>query len=442
MSNNGAGGFLPALASTLRAFGLYPEGHPIPEEKINELVKATEAAMYSAEGPKPIDYIIHDDSFFFGDRLLSKESITLQWMMRQWQTVGIHSVTISPGAGRAHLAALVLHISGKSPPPDGVVRINVARLLTKEEAPAEGETLRSLYADTLDLTREIGQGMISGAQPSLGAAKETVERLVTAVMGDKESALLLSTMHTHDEQTFFHMVNVCILSVATGSAIGLSRDQLSVLGMGGLLHDIGKVGVSPEVLNRSGPLSDEDWDQIRRHPLEGAGMLLRSWERISPLAAKVAYEHHVRLDGRGYPPDPIAARPDLMSRIVTVTDTFDAMTSRRPYRRAEQRQRALEVLLSGAGSHYDGRVVRVFIRLMGFYPPGSVVKLEDDSIAVVVQNNPNALDSPVIQVVKDPAGNELSTPEKIDLAAKSNGTHRIAVGVDQLQVGVDPADLI
>jgi hypothetical protein len=167
---------------------------------------------------------------------------------------------------------------------------------------------------------------------------------------------------------------------------------------------------------------------------------LRSWSRISPLAAKMAFEHHVRLDGTGYPSAPVGDSPDLMSRIVAVVDTFDAMTSRRSYRRAEQRQRALDVLASGAGSHYDPRIVRVFIKVLGFYPPGSVVALDDGSIAVVVRNNPKTLDRPVVRLVREPSGEQLVEAPELDL--ETNPERSIRAGLDQSEAGIDPADFI
>jgi HD-GYP domain-containing protein (c-di-GMP phosphodiesterase class II) len=445
MSESGPGAFLRTFASAVRAYGLYPSGHPILEEKIDELNPSVENSRTTAP-PAPggvVVFLIHEDSFFVNDKLLPKESITFQWFMRHWQSRAISSITIGPGVSREDLSSLVDFVAGEGAAPFGAVEINEAKLRPADLTPRRnGASMQSVYSDALDLTRELGVGLERGAAPPLGATKDTVERLVNGVLSDPDSALLMSTMHSHDEYTFFHMVNVCILSVATGAAIGLAREQLTVLGMGGLLHDIGKVGVPSEILNRSGPLSDTDWGYIRRHPAEGAGMLLRSWSRISPLAARVAYEHHVRLDHTGYPREPVDGKPDLLSRIVTVVDTFDAMTSRRPYRRADQRQRALDVLVSGSGSHYDPRVVRVFLKMLGFYPPGSVVRLADGSVAVVVRNNPDALDSPVVKIVKDAAGQPQDLELEVNLASSAAAAQSIAQGLDQSEAGLDPADLI
>lgn len=299
--------------------------------------------------------------------------------------------------------------------------------------------LRSAYSEALDLMRDIGVGVSAGKSLPLGPARGAVESLVESVLADRDSGLLLSTMRAHDEYTFFHMVNVCILSVSMGASIGLPKDQLTSLGLGAILHDMGKVGVPHEVLNKPGALSDQDWAQIRRHPVEGAGLILSSWDKIEPRAAVIAYEHHQRLDGSGYPTLQLREKSDLLSRIVSVADTFDAITSRRSYRRAEQRQKALDVLVSGAGAHYDPRIVKVFIKMLGFYPPGSVVQLSDNSIAIVIKNNTESLSLPVIKVVRNPVGGRVD-PVEIDLSKRPDVV--ISRGLKPEAAPIEAVDLL
>lgn len=430
--------FLRALGSSIRSFALYPSGHPLREQKLEELLSWARE-VFRRQGS--FDIFVHEESFFFGERLLPKESITLQWMLKRWQELQVHALTVNPQVRHESLSDLIVFLSGQGPPPTESVQINAAALMRPGEhaPPVSTSRLRSAYSNALEVMREFGERVGRGARPSAGVARETVEGLVDAILADRESALLLATMHSYDEQTFFHMVNVCILSVATGAAVGLERDHLSVLGLGGLLHDIGKLSVPIEVLNRSGPLTEEDWAQIRRHPVSGGTLILRSADKISPIAASIAVEHHVHLAGGGYPSRAVHDIPDLFSRIVAIADTFDALTSRRPYRRAEQRQRALDVLLSGAGPHYDARIVKVFVRMLGFFPPGSVVQLNDGTAAVVVRNNHDALAKPQVKIVRGPAGEALDID--VDLALDPDG-RAIVKGLDQSEGGMDPSELV
>lgn len=432
--------FLQGLSSALRSLSLYPETHPIRFEKVDELHRAAQALL-SELGR--FDLFVHQDSFFLDDTLLRRESLTLQGMMRQWQEAGVVSISVEAGVTREDLEGLVEHLGTGTPLRDGAVKVNTAVLIKPEDRPlpASEDLLRRAYADALDLIRDLGAAVARGITPPLAPARQTVEGLVDAVLTDPESSILLTAMRSHDEGTFFHMINVSILSIATGATIGLSRPQLSTLGLGGLLHDLGKIAVPPETLRKTGPLSDVEWTEIRRHPAEGAAMILRSWDRLTPLAARIAYEHHLRIDGTGYPALAMAGGPDLLSRIVSVADTFDAVTSRRPYRRADHRERALEILLSGAGRHYDPRVVRVFIRMLGHYPPGSVVQLDDGSVAVVVRNNTDALGTPVVKVVRNPQG-EMIEPIWIDLNSPESRGVSIVRGLPAEAAGVDATELI
>lgn len=431
--------FLRVLSSAVRAQALYPKAHPIREQMLDEILGYASQLLADHDS---FDYFVHENSFFFGNRLLAKESLTMQWLMREWEKRGVASISVHLGVKRVDLEDLIDHLAEDAPPPDGGITVNTSKLFENElGAPLRVSKIRSAYADALDIIRDAGFETERGHGVGLpvGAAREAVDGLVTAVIDDPASALLLSTMRSHDEYTFFHMVNVCILSIATGTAIGLERSQLNDLGLGAILHDMGKVGVPTEVLNRSGPLDEGDWAAIRQHPVEGAAVILGSWDKISPLAARIAFEHHQHFDGTGYPEVRIGPHPHLLSRIVSVADTFDAITSRRAYRRAEQRQRGLDVLLSGAGEHYDPRIVRVFVRLMGFYPPGSVVQLDDDCIAVVIKNNPEQLDRPLLKKVIDAEGNQIEA-SVLDLSKQTD--RAIVRGVDPQEVGIDPSAFV
>ena len=438
MEETAAKEFLRLCAATIRSYGLYPEKHPIREDNLSDLWEVT-ARMVREHGA--FDLFVHQDSFFFGDRLLPKESLTLQWMLRAWQRAGIKSISVAADTTREDIVRLIDFLAMGGVMPQGHASVNTAELFDQDRLPSGTLTgIKGAYSSALDTLRETGIGDVRLRARSLEPARRAVDGLVEEVLSDPASAILLSTMRSHDEYTFFHMVNVCILSVATGSAIGLGHEHLSALGLGAILHDMGKVGVPPEILNRSGSLSESEWAQIRRHPTEGATVILSSWDKISPLAAVIAYEHHIHVDGTGYPEAKPYRQPGLLSKIVSIADTYDAITSRRSYRRAEQRQRAIDVLLSGAGTHYDPRVVKVFVKMLGMYPPGSVLELSDGSMAVVIRNNPGALDKPVVKRVKLPDGSPGSEDE-VDISSNTLGL-TVLRGVDQDRAGVDPNETV
>jgi putative nucleotidyltransferase with HDIG domain len=249
---------------------------------------------------------------------------------------------------------------------------------------------------------------------------------------------------SYDEHTFHHMVNVCILSLGLARAVGLPREQAITLGIGGLLHDIGKVKVPAEILNKDGPLDEDQWRVIRQHPVDGAGLVLITCQNAYHPAIAAVLEHHAAFDGSGYPGLSGRRVPSLPSRIVAVADCFDAMTSKRPYRKAEERRQALSILQAGAGRAFDPRVVRAFVRFIGLFPIGSLVQLAGGEEDDVGENHERLLALPTDRLVLDAAGSP-SDPEVRDLSDR-DGTDEFRWSVrrslDPVEVGVDMLSLL
>jgi HD-GYP domain-containing protein (c-di-GMP phosphodiesterase class II) len=203
-----------------------------------------------------------------------------------------------------------------------------------------------------------------------------------------------------------------------------------------VLHDIGKTAVSTSVLNYPGRLNAEQWKEITIHPQEGALAILAAGGPGHEISATVAFEHHARFDGAGYPGISRTRRPHVYSRLVAVADTYDAITTRRSYRRAETPNHALNALLSGAGSGYDPDLVRTFIDLMGIYPPGSILEIPDGSLVVVVSKSSEPGGPLDALLVRDPSGRDID-PEPY--AVRPDEVRRQLLAQ---QVDIDPAALL
>jgi HD-GYP domain-containing protein (c-di-GMP phosphodiesterase class II) len=194
--------------------------------------------------------------------------------------------------------------------------------------------------------------------------------------------------------------------------------------------------VSSATLNWPGTLDDEQWREIKIHPQEGGLAIMAAGGPGHEIAATVAFEHHARFDGAGYPEIDRAQPPRIFSRLVTVVDTYDAITTRRAYRRAETPHRALKVLLGGMGGAYDPDLVRAFIRMMGIFPPGSVLEMEGGELVVVVDRvDTEGVPLPGL-LVKAPSGESIE-PEPYQIVVD-----RVVRQVLPQQAGVDPASLI
>jgi HD-GYP domain-containing protein (c-di-GMP phosphodiesterase class II) len=216
------------------------------------------------------------------------------------------------------------------------------------------------------------------------------------------------------------------MAIALGRLIDLQQDDLLVLGLGALLHDLGKVGVPAAILQHPGRLGPEEWAEIKRHPVIGAEMIFAAAAPGHEHAAIVAFEHHAGYDGQGYPTIPLhhhdgehgpahGDRLHLFSRLTAVVDTYDAITTRRAYRRAESPMRALHALLTGAGRSHDPDAVQAFIGMVGVYPLGSKLLLDDGRIVTVLRGIDVAGARMTAAVISNPDGSRLDPPDLIEL---------------------------
>ncbi|MGE0702721.1 MAG: HD-GYP domain-containing protein [Vicinamibacterales bacterium] len=251
-------------------------------------------------------------------------------------------------------------------------------------------------------------------------------------------------MRQHDEYTFTHMVNVSILTMSQARSLGIDGPLLREFGLAALMHDIGKVRTPLEILNKPEKLTTEEFAVLRRHPVDGAGML-RATPDIPALAPIVAFEHHLRLDGTGYPNGVSRPTLNLGTMLCSIADVYDAMRSQRAYQQAFPSDRILQVLECNDGSQFDQHLVRRFAQLIGIYPAGSVVRLDTGELAVVVTVHAPDPDRPHVKIVADAHGSRLDTPRDLNLweqSASSDGPRSIAAPVDSDSVDFDPLALL
>lgn len=274
--------------------------------------------------------------------------------------------------------------------------------------------------------------------------RRAVQTIVDQVLTQETLILGLTCLQDYDEPTFTHCVNVCILSVSLGHKIGLSRLELYRLGMAALLHDIGKVDVSKEVLNKAGALTDEEWTEMRRHTTYGAWRLLADWEEgaIPDTELLVAFEHHLNLDLSGYPELYSPRELAFYSKIVAIADAFDAGTTPRVYKTdpitpAEM----VEILERYAGERFDPVLIKAFISVLGIFPAGSLCLLDSGEVGVVVGPDPDPrhLRRPRVKLIADADGREIE-PVEVSLAevSETGGYERsIARVLDADKYGID-----
>jgi len=277
--------------------------------------------------------------------------------------------------------------------------------IADELAPGEG-----LAARTRQLVAHAARDALHWAERGGTVPLGTMQRAVDAAIADLTSGgvLELDALRSASQYLFTHSVHVCAYALLMGVAMGLPAEHLRALGMGALLHDVGKVCCAG-VWNKPGPLTPEEWTVVRRHAKDGFE-LLRPQRGLHLFAAHAAFQHHERLDGSGYPRGLSGEQILPIARMVAVADVFDAMTAERPHAGAVSPQEAVAELLAGAGRLYDAEAVRIFTARVAIFPTAARVRLRDGTVAVVVAQG-RTPQQPVVRLLGR-SGQVFSTPQE------------------------------
>jgi HD-GYP domain-containing protein (c-di-GMP phosphodiesterase class II) len=242
-----------------------------------------------------------------------------------------------------------------------------------------------------------------------------VDDVVASIDRHPDALLSLARLKTADEYTYVHSVAVCALMVALGRQLGLSDDECRDAGMAGMLHDLGKAAMPQEILNKPGKLTDAEFEIIKTHPVRGHEMLLDG-AKVSKGVMDVCRHHHERVDGTGYPDKLAGDQIPLLARMGAVCDVYDAVTSDRPYKAGWDPAHALSQMATWKG-HFDTKVFQSFVKSVGIYPTGSLVRMRSGRLAVVLEQNAAALTKPRVKVFFSTKSGLPLEPHVLDLAA-------------------------
>jgi HD-GYP domain-containing protein (c-di-GMP phosphodiesterase class II) len=242
---------------------------------------------------------------------------------------------------------------------------------------------------------------------------QQVDGIIEELLANKSVMVNMIDLKCFDNYTYMHSVNVAVLSVVMGIALGLERETLSRLGLSAILHDIGKVFISNKIINKPGTLTDKEFEEMKKHCQLGHDYA-RTQIKLSQAVCTGIVDHHEKYDGSGYPNGKKGGEISRFGKIIVLADIYDALTSERPYRKALSPSDAIEYVLGGVESLFDPRVSSAFIRKVAPYPVGSTVRLSSGDTAIVLENYEEVCLRPRVRVIKK--GDEDVTPYELNLA--------------------------
>jgi HD-GYP domain-containing protein (c-di-GMP phosphodiesterase class II) len=283
------------------------------------------------------------------------------------------------------------------------------------------EAVTSMFADA-----RMGKA-VDSAQ-----ARVLVEEISESVSRNSAALLSLARLKTADDYTYMHSVAVCALMMALGRQLNLNEHQIRQAGMAGLLHDLGKAKMPLEVLNKPGKLTDAEFAIMKSHPAEGHRMLMRTAESIDEVALDVCLHHHEKTNGSGYPDGLRDQEISLFAKMGAVCDVYDAITSNRPYKQGWDPAESIRKMAEWSEGHFDKRIFQAFVKSLGIYPIGSLVRLESGKLAVVIEQSRASLLKPKVKVFYSTRSRARIAPKILDLSA--------ALATDAIASREDPAE--
>lgn len=398
-----------------------------------------------------------DDQFVNID---SDDRIGVRLMLDRWDELSIGGIVFGDSFTPEDITALV-HVLWTFAIPGGDPFEQISRRLAREGIDSISLIDRARLNEDSDIDLEDRQKLRRQARDTFFRAirnvkevmlvsdrkepivvsrtKRIVHSVIDQVSSDGSALMELASIKDFDEYTYAHSVNVSIYALTLGFRLGLNRQELSELGVAALFHDLGKVKLPRELVTKDSRFDDFDWVQMRRHPVLGAMTIVDTMrlDGHSARAVAAAYEHHINVDGTGYPPLPEPRSTNLHSRIIAIADAFDALTSGRVYiKHAFSPDEVLRKLMYQMSTKFDAFLLKMFVNIIGIYPIGALVLLSDKGLGIVTKTNQAEMSRPEVRLIADCNGRK-EAPEWFDLADSANRSVDIVRCLDPKQYDIN-----
>jgi len=435
---------LKGLLMAVKSRSFYPSGHPTVRAALRELGAAFDAAI-AGSGQVVVGLIGRE--LVVDGRPLPVDAPFVEHFARELAEHDVEKMTFLGGARPEELEALVeaLTISPDRLREQGglaraladrsvhAVQIGRFAIEEQEDATDHGDIwhrARETWKQGLEGVQGLSERVRAGRAVDGGEAREIAALLVQGVRGQRGPMLAALSLRQKSAYTFSHSLNVSLLLLAQVEMLPLTERQLEEVAAAGLLHDLGKLQIPEEIINKPGPPTDAEWQILRRHPILGVEVIGKMRD-AGDLALIVAFEHHRRHDGTGYP---ACRQPWPLNRVTALSalaDSYDAMRSHRPYDAGWPSERVYARMKELSGMAYDPGLLDRFFRIVGVFAPGSLVRLTSGALGKVESNHPVLHDRPVVRIMRTSAGVIPEDETRIDLALEFEGRGAEALSVSE-----------
>jgi len=387
--------FLAAL-QTARLYGM---GHPILKKAMEKTLKSITDVL--TERPDFTIGIIQEE-IAFDKEILSDLSSLSKATVDYIKERGIEKITFSRGLELFELEKFISLLSGAKEENEnktkeqlisiGVRNISVGRI--NESLKAQSSERKSLEDISSPLLSILNRGAVDGL-----ALRDSINNIANNLGVQYQQLLKLNTLKRYDLGTFTHLINTSILSMYFASKIGFTKEVISEIGLSALFHDIGKLYISRSIIRKPGQLNDLEFSQMESHTSLGAALILGYVDTIGIMPVVVSFEHHLKYDLSGYPKLSFPRRPHIVSQIVSICDIYDALSERRSYKSDYPPEVIYKIMMRGRGTTYNPYLLDKFFSIIGVWPIGSIVALNDKRIAIVSEVSQEDIFSPQVKVI-------------------------------------------
>lgn len=421
-----------SLAGIFQGIRLYPGKHPLVRKQLDNALAALHPFLLQ-QGTLSIGLV--DGTLMIDDLPCMDEQSATEDLKQLLGGKEIQVIEFLPGLDAEQLIQFcqLLIFQEKF---DLQTRMDSAGV-TAIRVTLEENGARAIYNQALQVVDSIFQEVRMGQIPTSESALDASRGMVETSLSEPYALFSMSLLKDYDNYTFTHSVNVSVIAVTVGRACGVSEEELNILSLGGMLHDIGKMTIDHGIITKPGKLSEDEFEQMRQHPTNGAEIVAKM-AHVSPIVQDIVNGHHMRYDRTGYPTDSRGKTLSPLVDIVTIADIYDAMTTVRCYQKPMTPRQALGKIRELSGHFVHPEFIEKFIAFLGPYPVGTLARINDGSIGLIVNQNQSGKGSLTIKQLFAPTGDRVDPPLNHEIP----DCNSIVAEVDPLLKGINVQDFL